>query len=777
MPLIDLQTNLKSLRYGHDRPGGASSGQPFITTSPDGTNTRVNIGPNNILKLLGINSIPGIPNISSIINRRTTVGNIGNILLTDDTFIRGGVTGAAQASVNDTFRIAAFLSTLPKGPLFIAKQVGLQLCNPRLEVRKGIGGVFRDVFQGLLRFSPARAGNVLGTLTGGLLEPTRVYNLGINTLAQVPVNAFGGHIVRHGLLPLQSDETKYESIVGFNNRNNNNRLQSLLGELQMQSFSRPIIKTIKVPTTPLSVANPSAASGGGFFYKNTQTGQLIPSSQLNFNDPAIQKLYQSNILIPAGSQQTLSPVTVQSAFANRRIIVKSGTVKPTISSGERIPSLSYFGGPKSYFGIGFTFNRRYSVTTYDTNEKLFKDISKQTTQNLTRLDVSGSDNEKAAVIADLGVSILDSRLTQFVDPTLKSYYPNNASQIRDFNVIPYTSNVPSLREYKTLVAQNDIEHIPKYISGSRINGRNGTNIRGGTAVALPSSSYTYYNTYGQTVKIVGSNNWQDISREYRTGDMGPSVAKYIDWTSGKRVLKAKKVTKADSINLTPIFLNQNSYWSNDGVTVDGVTYNIRDLAKFKIQSVLTNSPDESNFMIFRALLTDLSDSVDATWNDINYVGRGTPFYIYGGSTRKITIGFKVAALSNEEMAPMYSKLNYLMSNLMPDYDNKIMRGQLHRMTVGNYLDAQLGIITSLSYTIPNDSPWEIALDEPEGGKSQLILPHILDVSMTFIPIGAETQGTNKIEDKNRETTYIAQNNTGDADFIQYYDAFYEGKVQ
>ena len=29
MGLINLQTNLKSLKFGNDRPGGGSSGQPF----------------------------------------------------------------------------------------------------------------------------------------------------------------------------------------------------------------------------------------------------------------------------------------------------------------------------------------------------------------------------------------------------------------------------------------------------------------------------------------------------------------------------------------------------------------------------------------------------------------------------------------------------------------------------------------------------------------------------------------------------------------------------
>ena len=87
------------------------------------------------------------------------------------------------------------------------------------------------------------------------------------------------------------------------------------------------------------------------------------------------------------------------------------------------------------------------------------------------------------------------------------------------------------------------------------------------------------------------------------------------------------------------------------------------------------------------------------------------FYIYQGFTRKIGIKFKVAALSSAEMQPMYQKLNYLMSNLMPDYGDKgiIMRGPFVKMTVGNWLDGQDGILNSINYNIPNDSPWEIGL--------------------------------------------------------------------
>ena len=88
MSLIDLKTDLKSIKYGHDRPGGGNSGQPYIT--------------NNI---------------------NNPIGSVASSF--DDGLVRGGIIGAAKASVIDTLRIGKFLVDLPKGPLFIAKQVGL----------------------------------------------------------------------------------------------------------------------------------------------------------------------------------------------------------------------------------------------------------------------------------------------------------------------------------------------------------------------------------------------------------------------------------------------------------------------------------------------------------------------------------------------------------------------------------------------------------------------------------------------------------------------------
>ena len=257
---------------------------------------------------------------------------------------------------------------------------------------------------------------------------------------------------------------------------------------------------------------------------------------------------------------------------------------------------------------------------------------------------------------------------------------------------------------------------------------------------LPSSieKPEYVNGYGDTVTV--GIPWNKVSREVRIG-------------SGRK----------DEINLTPIFEAAKGYEAD--VDPSG-THNIRDLIRFRIQAVNTDGPGSGDWMVFRAYLTDLSDSVDATWNEVKYAGRGDKFWIYDSFSRKINISFKVAALSSEEMKPMYQKLNFLMGNLMPDYSGVLMRGPLVRLSVGSYIDAQLGKLDSLSYKIPQESPWEIAIDKPEGGPQLLILPHIVEVTLGFTPIGSDTAGTNKLQRKSQTTSHIAQNNSGDTQ-LQY----------
>lgn len=279
------------------------------------------------------------------------------------------------------------------------------------------------------------------------------------------------------------------------------------------------------------------------------------------------------------------------------------------------------------------------------------------------------------------------------------------------------------------------------------------------------SELKYTNYLGDTVTIKANDNKiANASREIRIG-------------SGRK----------DAINLTPLFTGSTSA-NNSLVKIDGKHYNIRDLIKFRIESI-DNATEASTFMVFRSYLTSFDDNISADWSNFKYIGRGENLYTYSGFGRTVSIGFKVAALSEMEMQPMYQKLNYLASSMMPDYTGGFMKGNFFKMTVGNYFYRQIGIITNLSFKISNDTPWEIAIDEPEGGtaaeRKLYELPHIIDVSLTFIPIGLQNNGDNQIPEKGVTSPVMLQgdNNpwvkgakigSGEGVTFASYGASYEG---
>jgi hypothetical protein len=358
MALIDLKTNLKSLKYGDDRLGGGNSDQPYIQTD-------INTGQLSTSTSRGLGLLKPVETatngiINSIGKLNTFVGNV------DDGFIRGGAAGAAQASTTDLLRIGKFFTDAPRGPLFIARQVGLQLSNPRLEVKKGLRGALSNA--GNLSLQGA-----LASFTGGLLEPTRIYNLGINTLAQVPVNAFGGHFNRHGLLPIQGDDSKYLSVVQSNNQGNqdndipNNRLAGLRKQFNL--------------------------------------GDREP----NTNNNLIKKL----------------------AFLPFKVPIKLiGSVlkgKPlNIFKGEDTIDF-YIGGPKSVYGIGTTTIRRYDYTENKTliNDAFDKAKDKASTAKIDwNTNKPGPLSENGPSLSDVEANISPSVENSNVIPGLNGISPS-----------------------------------------------------------------------------------------------------------------------------------------------------------------------------------------------------------------------------------------------------------------------------------------------------------------------------------------------------------------
>jgi hypothetical protein len=203
----------------------------------------------------------------------------------------------------------------------------------------------------------------------------------------------------------------------------------------------------------------------------------------------------------------------------------------------------------------------------------------------------------------------------------------------------------------------------------------------------------------------------------------------------------------DIINSVPVYRSENA--STDS--------HLNDLVSFRIAIIDNDAPSFKTFIHFRAFIDSMSDSYSADWTPFKYLGRGENFYNYQGFSRQISLSWTVAAQSKQELIPMYQKLNYLASSLTPDYSpSGYMRGNLAQLTVGGYLYEQPGIITSLTYDVPEESPWEIAIDvlgEDNGDGAVKQLPHIIRVTgFNFIPIQRFRPGI-------QNNTYSSKNNT------------------
>jgi len=111
------------------------------------------------------------------------------------------------APIQDTERVTKFMGS-PNGLLFIAKQVGLQMSNPKGEF-----------------------------LAPGPINAGRIYNP-LATIAQIPAGALGIHVDRHALGPLNPEAINYEKRIKAKTLLGQNRLVGIANQLNVGHFRK-----------------------------------------------------------------------------------------------------------------------------------------------------------------------------------------------------------------------------------------------------------------------------------------------------------------------------------------------------------------------------------------------------------------------------------------------------------------------------------------------------------------------------------------------------------
>jgi hypothetical protein len=156
----------------------------------------------------------------------------------------------------------------------------------------------------------------------------------------------------------------------------------------------------------------------------------------------------------------------------------------------------------------------------------------------------------------------------------------------------------------------------------------------------------------------------------------------------------------------------------------------RDLIKFFFTGPKVRYNEGiDDVMVFRAIITSLTDTHNPQWNAQQMVGRADPNYHYSAYSRELSLDFTIYASDRDEMKPIWQKLNMLAGYTTPSYGEVAPKAPWMRITIGDMFIQQPAIINSLSYTMhDSDTTWEINV-ERDPWMNQL--PHKVSVSIGF----------------------------------------------
>ena len=275
------------------------------------------------------------------------------------------------------------------------------------------------------------------------------------------------------------------------------------------------------------------------------------------------------------------------------------------------------------------------------------------------------------------------------------------------------------------------------------------------------------NTEGQTHDIHKNDTSGEIIKKYETvayGKLPNRVAGDTNFNDFRTLLSDdnpnRKIAESDdykekNINTRVNFGNpgklgesENRYeWWNTDKTKGGTGGKNDRYDKINALDV-GESPDEEDSdlvnmwfqaeggskVYFRGTANGISETFTPNWESVKYNGRADQAYKYSTFERSLSFSFQVYATSRIEMKPTWRKLQYLSTMTMPQYGGDAgYQGTLVKFRLGNLYKGKLGFIESLSYTMSDETPWEISM---LGSKERIgELPMGIDVSIGLKILG------------------------------------------
>lgn len=123
------------------------------------------------------------------------------------------------------------------------------------------------------------------------------------------------------------------------------------------------------------------------------------------------------------------------------------------------------------------------------------------------------------------------------------------------------------------------------------------------------------------------------------------------------------------------------------------------------------------YIPFRATVKGISESNNALWDELRFMGRSDALYSYTGFTRNLSFSFTVVVNSLVELYPVWNRINYLASSVKPSgytkklqndgITNRFVIPPMFMLTIGDLYKYQPIVITTVSITVPENASWEV----------------------------------------------------------------------
>lgn len=334
-------------------------------------------------------------------------------------------------------------------------------------------------------------------------------------------------------------------------------------------------------------------------------------------------------------------------------------------------------GTKSFLGIGTTNIRRYEDTRiihsiYPTDYRYnssYKSIAKENSEFKPTKNLNASAGYETAT-EDFITYVADDDPTfgpENADATTGTLYLTRDNNLKQ-RLLHDTTKYPNYSPGNTRIKTSNPDGVDDSYPGSKNNPN------------FDDSSLQKYSTlaYG---KIPAKSN--------RGSSSGIKQYNFID------DLEPNKYRPPGTISgsLTDVrgSSNKNGFDNNNGII------------KFRFAKY-----PGGDSIYFRAYLSSINDRFGPQWEAEKLQNSAFNRYMYNSFDRSISISFVVTVESIDELEPVYKKLKDLANLTMPvlSKDNPPL-GNFVEVTIGDLFNGEVMLIDSLSYSIDNETPWEI----------------------------------------------------------------------